>query len=135
MASVTTKISAARYSDLDLNFTAHPIKKDINKNLDAMAVINSVKNLILTGHYERPFHPEIGSSIAKMLFENMDNITASNLAREIRQVIENFEPRVKVNNVIVSPDFDNNAYSIGMQFTLINQTTPITIQFFLQRVR
>lgn len=134
MASVITQI-AKRYSDLDLNFNAHPITKDVTKNLDAIAVINSVKNLILTGHYERPFHPEIGSSISKMLFENMDNITASNLQREIQQVIENFEPRVSVNGVTASPDFDNNAYTIGLQFTLINQTTPITIQFLLQRVR
>jgi len=134
MATVITQ-NAKRYSDLDLNFTAHPIKKDINKNLDAMAVINSVKNLILTGHYERPFHPEIGSSIGKMLFENMDKITASNLEREIAQVIANFEPRVTINKVVASPDFDNNAYSIGMEFTIINQTSPITIQFLLQRVR
>jgi phage baseplate assembly protein W len=100
-----------------------------------MAVINSVKNLILTNHYEKPFQPEIGSNIQKLLFENMDNITASAISREIEQTITNFEPRVKIIAINVSPNFDNNAFSVGMEFYIINRTEPITIQFFLERVR
>lgn len=134
MATVTTNV-ARQYSDLDLNFTVHPVKKDINRNLGDMAVINSVKNLILTSHYEKPFHPEIGSNVQKLLFENMDNITAAALEREIRQTITNFEPRVRISQIKISPDFDNNAYSVGLEFYIINRTEPITIQFFLQRVR
>lgn len=134
MANVTTNI-ARQYKDLDLNFNIHPVKKDINKNIDEMAVINSVKNLILTNHFEKPFHPEIGSNIQKLLFENMDKVTASAIEREILQTIVNFEPRVSVNSVSVSPDFDNNRFSVGMEFKIINRTEPITIQFFLQRVR
>jgi phage baseplate assembly protein W len=134
MAKVNTNV-ARQYTDLDLNFNIHPVKKDINKSVDEMAVINSVKNLILTNHYERPFHPEIGSNIQKLLFENMDKVTASAIEREIQQVISNFEPRVIVNYISVSPDFDNNRFNIGMEFQIINRTEPITIQFFLQRVR
>jgi phage baseplate assembly protein W len=134
MAKVNTNV-ARQYKDLDLNFNIHPVKKDINKSVDEMAVINSVKNLILTNHYERPFHPEIGSNIQKLLFENMDKVTASAIEREIQQVISNFEPRVIVNYISVSPDFDNNRFNIGMEFQIINRTEPITIQFFLQRVR
>ena len=66
MATTTTQI-VRQYSDLDLNFTIHPVKKDINRNLGERAVINSVKNLILTNHYERPFQPNIGSNIRKLL--------------------------------------------------------------------
>lgn len=134
MAIVTTNI-AREYKDLDLNFTIHPVRKDITKNVGDMAVINSVKNLILTNHYEKPFHPEIGSNVQRLLFENMDNITASAIEREILQTLKNFEPRVSVNSISISPDFDNNAYSVGMEFYIINRTEPITIQFFLERVR
>lgn len=134
MATVTTTVQK-RYTDLDLNFTIHPVRKDINKNVDAMAVINSIKNLVLTNHYEIPFRPEIGSNINKLLFENMDNITASAIEREISQVIQNFEPRATISKVNVSPDFDNNSYSVGMEFYIINRTEPITINFFLERTR
>jgi phage baseplate assembly protein W len=134
MATVNTNV-ARQYKDLDLNFTLHPVRKDVSKHVDEMAVINSVKNLILTNHYEKPFQPEIGSNIQKLLFENMDNITASAISREIEQTITNFEPRVKLTSINVSPNFDNNAFSVGMEFYIINRTEPITIQFFLERVR
>jgi phage baseplate assembly protein W len=134
MATVKTNI-ARQYRDLDLNFTIHPVKKDINKNIDEMAVINSVKNLILTNHYERPFQPDLGSNIQKLLFENMDNITAAAIQREIQQTIKNFEPRVNLTTVNVSPNFDNSAFRVGMEFYIINRTEPITIEFFLERVR
>ena len=124
-----------QYKDLDLHFTAHPVKKDVVKHVNEMAVINSVKNLILTNHYERPFQPDVGSNIQRLLFENMDNITASSIQREIAQTINNYEPRIVVQSIQVSPDFDNNSYNIGMQFYIVNRTEPISIQFFLQRTR
>ena len=66
MATVTTTI-VRDFKDLDLNFTIHPVKKDINKNIGTMAIVNSIKNLILTNHYEKPFHPEIGSNVRRLL--------------------------------------------------------------------
>ena len=134
MATVTTK-TARQYKHLDLSFNIHPVRKDINKHVDEQAVINSIKNIILTNHYEKPFNSDFGSNIRSMLFENMDSITAMSLEREILQTIENFEPRVSVSKVTAIPDFDNNGYSIKMEFYIINLTNPITIQFFLQRVR
>ena len=134
MSTVTVK-TTRQYKDLDLAFTMHPIKKDVTKHVDEMAVINSVKNLISTSRYERPFQPLLGSGVRNLLFENMDSITASVLEREIFQTLENFEPRVSVREVNVSPDYDNNTYRIGMTFFIINRTEPITIQFFLQRDR
>ena len=76
MATVTTTI-VRDFKDLDLNFTIHPVKKDINKNIGTMAIVNSIKNLILTNHYEKPFHPEIGSNVRRLLFDNLDTVTAS----------------------------------------------------------
>jgi phage baseplate assembly protein W len=134
MATITTKV-ARTYKDLDLLFNIHPVKKDINKHTAEMAVINSVKNLILTNHYERQFQPDLGSNVSKLLFENMDAVTASSLEREITQVINNFEPRVSIYRVAVIPDYDNNGFTVDMEFLINNQTDPIEITFFLERVR
>ena len=87
MATVTLN-TTREFSDLDLNFTIHPVRKDINRTTGDMAVINSVKNLVLTNHYERPFQPEVGSNVRRLLFENLDNITASSIEKEIEQVIK-----------------------------------------------
>jgi phage baseplate assembly protein W len=78
MAIVTTDI-VREFKDLDLNFNIHPVKKDINRNIGPMAVINSVKNLVLTNHYEKPFRPEIGSNVRRLLFENLDVVTATTI--------------------------------------------------------
>jgi phage baseplate assembly protein W len=134
MATITTNV-ARTYKDLDLLFNVHPIKKDVNKHTAEMAVINSVKNLILTNHYERPFQPEIGSNVSKLLFEQLDFVTAAALEREILQTIRNFEPRASVYRVKALPDYDNNGFTVDMEFTIINRTEPITITFFLDRVR
>lgn len=134
MATVVAKVTR-KYKDLDLAFTKHPVKKDVNKHVDDLAVINSVKNLVSTSNYERLFQPEIGSGVRALLFEQMDSVTAASLKRTIIQTLENFEPRVTVQDVSVSPDFDNNGFKVGMRFLIINRTEPITIQFFLQRDR
>jgi phage baseplate assembly protein W len=134
MATLETNI-ARQYSDLDLNFTIHPVKKDINRVTGDMAVINSIKNLILTNHYERPFQPNIGSNVRRLLFENLDNITASSIEKEIEQVIKNFEPRARVTKINVVADFDRNGFKVYMEFYIVNRTTPITINFFLERIR
>lgn len=134
MATVQTNI-AREYKDLDLNFTIHPVKKDINKFTGEMAIINSVKNLVLTNFYEKPFHPEIGSNVRRLLFENLDIITANAIESEIRQTIRNYEPRVSIDVLNVTADFDNNGFNVSMRFFVVNRTEPITITFFLERVR
>ena len=134
MATVTTNIVSA-FSDLDLNFTIHPVKKDINRYTNETAVVNSIKNLILTNHYERPFQPNIGSNVRRLLFENMDTITATTLQQEIKQTIQNYEPRAIISTIAVSPDYDNNGFKVYMEFYVANRTSPITINFFLERIR
>jgi phage baseplate assembly protein W len=133
--AITLKISDKEYSDLDLNFMIHPVKKDINKVKGEYAVIAAVKNLLMTNHYERHFQPEIGSNIRGLLFDQLDNVTASDLEREIELVIKNFEPRVTIISISVSPDIDNNAFAVSMEFFITNKTESITINFLLERVR
>ena len=132
----TVNIQAERtFRDLDLNFTIHPVKKDINTYKNEYAVINSIKNLVLTNHYERPFQPEIGSNIRRLLFENVDTVTAAQIEREITEVIGNFEPRAQVSRVNAIPSPDENKYQIYLEFFIINSTSPITINFVLERIR
>ena len=132
----TTNIDSTRnFVDLDLNFAIHPIRKDINTYKAEYAVINSVKNLILTNHYEKPFRPQVGSNIRRLLFENIDSIIAAQIERAVTETIENFEPRVSVSSITAIPDPDNNRYNLRLEFFVINQTSPITINFFLERIR
>jgi phage baseplate assembly protein W len=132
----TTNIDSARsFRDLDLNFNIHPIRKDVTKHLNEYAVVNAVKNLILTNHYERPFRPNVGSNIRRLLFEPVDAIMSAQLEREIRETVTNFEPRVQINTVTASPVPDENGYKIYLEFFVINNSKPITINFFLERIR
>jgi len=123
------------YKDLDLAFIPHPIRKDVNKKTGYNAVIQSVKNLVLLAHYEKPFHPEIGSNIRKMLFEPLDPISATIIAREIEDVINNFEPRVDLKDVIVQENIDGNGYDVTVEFFLLNLEEPIIVDLFLERLR
>lgn len=134
MATIQTNTTRA-FKDLDLSFNIHPIKKDVNKHTGEIAVINSVKNLVLTNHYERPFQPDLGSNVRRLLFENVDPIVAAQLEREISETITNFEPRVQVSKVVAIPSPDENSYKVELEFFVINLPNPVTISFFLERIR
>ena len=134
MATVTIKTNRT-FSDLDLNFKLHPVKKDINIHLNELAITNSIKNLVLTNHYERPFQPNVGSNIRRLLFDNLDAITAANIERELEETINNFEPRAKVHKVTAIAAPDQNGYKLKLEFFVLNNASPITINFFLERVR
>jgi phage baseplate assembly protein W len=127
--------SERSFSDLDLNFNIHPVKKDITKHVNEYAIINSVKNLVSTNYYERPFRPEIGSGVRNLLFENVDPLVAARLERAIVETISNYEPRVSVSNISAIASPDENLYSIKLEFFIINNPNPITIDFFLERIR
>lgn len=134
MATVTIPTKRT-FRDLDLNFNIHPVKKDINTFSNEFAVINSVKNLVLTNHYERPFQPELGSNIRRLLFENIDSVIAASIENEITEVINNFEPRAQVSKVTAVPAPDENRYNVELEFFIINSPNPVTISFFLERIR
>ena len=124
-----------RYSDLDLTFTRHPVRNDLVLSIDDQAVIRSVRNLILTNHYERPFHPEIGSNVRQMLFDNITPTTALVLEKEIENTIRNFEPRVSLKKISVTINPDYNAYDATITFFINNRSEPITVNYVLQRLR
>jgi phage baseplate assembly protein W len=134
MATVTID-TARSFRDLDLNFGIHPVKKDINFHLNEYAIINSVKNLVLTNFYERPFRPQVGSNVRRHLFENIDPVIAAQLERSISETISNFEPRVKVKRTTALPSIDLNGYKVVLEFYIINNPNPVIIDFFLERIR
>ena len=124
------------YKDLNLNFGIHPVTKQINTLTDAAAVKRSVRNLVQYGFYEKPFHPEIGSGVRDLLFENMTPFVANTLARKIEDTINNFEPRALLAGVEVFPDFDQNAYSVTVEFYLQNAPAELVdLSFTLERLR
>jgi len=124
------------YSDIDLFFGPKTGSKDITKVIDVTAVKRSVRNLILTNPYEKPFHPEIGSGVRGVLFELMTPITAYVLTMKIEEVIENFEPRARLVGVRAIPNLDNNAYEVTIEFYVVNAPTElVTMEVLLERIR
>jgi|TARA_Y100000401_G_C8278373_1_gene202071 phage baseplate assembly protein W len=108
------------YKDLALSFEKNDNTKDVIVKKDIEAVKQSVRNLILTNHYERPFHPEIGSNVTAILFEPMNPITANSLTRVIEEVIVNFEPRARLVSVDARPNLARNAYEVTISFYVRN---------------
>ena len=125
-----------QYADLDLFFSKKNSDSDINKVSDVQAVKRSVRNLVLLNHYEKPFHPEIGSGIREMLFELMTPVTAIVLTRKIEDVIKNFEPRARLVGVSAFPDLDRNAYEVKIEFFVVNTPTELVdLTVMLERLR
>ena len=112
--------SVRLYKDIALSFERNSNTKDVIIKKDIAAVKQSVKNLILTNHFERPFHPEIGSNVTAILFEPMSPITANILTRTISECINNFEPRARLVSVIANPNLDKNAYEVTISFYVVN---------------
>ena len=112
-----------QWRDLDLFFTKKASTRDVNKVTDVQAVKRSIRNLVLMNHYEKPFHPEIGSGIRGILFEPMTPLTAHILTRKIEDVIENFEPRARLISVRASPNLDRNEYECTIEFYVVNAPT------------
>ena len=127
--------SARVFKDLDLDFQQNTATKDIQKMLDVESVKRSVKNLINLNHYEKPFHPEIGSNLRGMLFENITPQMSHAINKEIDLLIRNFEPRAKLVQISTMPQFDRNAYAATISFYVQNSPDRIIVESFLERLR
>jgi len=123
------------YSDIDFTFTKRPVVGDVALSYDEQAVIRSVRNLLSTNHYERPFNPDLGSNMSALLFEPISPLTASALKNEITTTIQNYEPRASLKEVQVSAQPDKNAYSVYLSFYIENATLPTTVTLLLERNR
>ena len=123
------------YKDLDLDFTRNVVTNDVVKIEDVNAVKRSVKNLIQTNHYERPFHPELGCGIRELLFENFTPLTGIFIKRKVEEVITNYEPRARLSQVTVNEQPDRNGIQVTVYFYVMNIPEPVSVTTLLQRIR
>ena len=127
--------SARIFKDLNLDFQQNTATKDIQKITDVEAVKRSVRNLISTNHYEKPFHPEIGSNLRAMLFELMTPQMNHVITKQIENLINNYEPRCNLVQVLTQPMFDRNGYSVQISFMVNNHQETVIVESFLERLR
>ena len=127
--------SSKIFKDLNLDFQQNTATKDIQKLTDVEAVKRSVRNLISTNHYEKPFHPEIGSNLRAMLFELMSPQMNHVISKQIENLINNYEPRCRLVQVFTQPMFDRNGYSAQISFYVQNYPNPVVVESFLERLR
>lgn len=130
-----TDIKSQIYSDFLADLVPHPVSKDVLRFVNEQAVIRSVKNIILTDKGERLYQPSLGSDIKRMLFEPMLPATAELISQYIQEAIQLHEPRAKVLDLAVEPDYNNNLYKVSMTFMIINKEDPVTLNITLDRVR
>ena len=123
------------YSDIDFTFTKKPVTADVALSFDGQAVIRSIRNLLSTNHYERPFNPDLGANLNALLFEPISPLTSSALETEITNTIKNYEPRASIQSVVVNSQPDYNAYNVTLSFFIENATLPTTVTLLLERNR
>ena len=112
------------FKDLSASFQTNPLSNDLIALKNESAIARSVRNLVLTIQGERPFQPALGTGVNNLLFDNMDKLTASAIRSELRTTIENYEPRVEINEIIVEADFERNAFDVTLQYFIIGMDVP-----------
>ena len=131
-----SKKSVRTYKDLNLDFARHPVTNDLVKIEDVDAIKRSVRNLINTNFYERPFHAELGCGVRDLLFENYTPLTGIFIKRKIQQLLINFEPRARLVGVTSIPNLDRNLYEVSIEFYVINAPAELVdLSFTLERLR
>ena len=112
------------FKDLSASFQTNPLSNDLIALKNESSIARSVRNLVLTIQGERPFQPALGTGVNNLLFDNMDKLTASAIRSELRTTIENYEPRVEINEILVEADFEGNAFHVTLQYFIIGMDVP-----------
>lgn len=123
------------FSDLDLDFIPHPVSGDIIPLKDIDAVKRSVRNLLFTAYYERPFSPNLGANLKQLLFEPINPMTRTSIELLVRDVIRLYEKRVSIIDLSVTVSPDENGYDVTLVFGVDNLSDFITVDLFLERLR
>lgn len=124
------------FKDISLSFQVNPLNYDLIAIKNETAIARSIRNLVFTLPEERFFNPNLGSRVSRALFENIDDISASIIKDEIKNTINNYEPRVRLLNVFVDPDFDNYQFNIKIEYQIIGiDVLPQQLSFALQPTR
>ena len=129
------KITARKwYTDIDLNLTPHPSSKDLTLKYDKDAIKRSLRNIMLTNNYERPFRPNFGANLRGLLFELADDVTKFEIRKQITEAIEDYEPRLKIDTIYLNEDKSNNMF-INLHYGIRGVIEPQEVEVILQRVR
>ena len=124
------------FKDLSVTFKSHPVTNDLVAVKDKAAISQAIQNLLMTKKGERPFQPQLGSGLMDMLFEPLDYGSAALIKKEIRQTINRCEPRITIDRITCTIDFDNNGYSVELVYKIVGRDDkPVTVEFFLERTR
>lgn len=123
------------YTDLDLDFLMNPSTNDVTRKIGDDAIKRSIRNLLFTNFYERPFQSQIGSDVRALLFEPTTSTSGFQLEKVIRLCIENFEPRVRLNNVKVTYNEDEYGFDVRLEYIILNKNLPVVTSMFLERIR
>jgi phage baseplate assembly protein W len=132
---MAVKKPARIYKDIDMGFSINPVTKDISRKYDVNAVKQAMKNLLFTDYYTKPFQPKYGSPLAEALFEPMDDNTANIIATLVQEAFDNWEPRVRIDDIIVYPDYDQNEYKVQLNFHVVGVRDPQIFTTALRRLR
>ena len=125
-----------QFSDISASFQINPLNRDLIQLKNANAIARSIRNLIMTVPGERPFNPVLGSQVTNLLFEKLDKLTASTIKSEIINTVTNFEPRVRLNEVIVKAQPNNNQFDVQIQYYIIGIDVPLQqLSFALEPTR
>ena len=136
-ASQTNKSnqSIRTFKDLNLDFARNTVTNDVVKIEDVEAIKRSVRNLVNTNFYERPFHPELGCGVRDLLFENFTPMTGIFMRRKIQEVLNNYEPRASISSININEQEDRNAIDVVINFYVLNLPNPVSVTTTLQRIR
>ena len=130
-----SEIEQEIYRDIPMSFNVHPVTGNMKLVANAESIKQSVKNIVLTNFYERPYQPELGGNVLTKLFENMSPITEYNVTQNIRQALENNEPRAIVEDIITTPVEYQNTLRVTIKFSVRNIPEPIEVDVLLERIR
>lgn len=124
------------FKDVSMTFQSNPINRDLIGIKNETAISRAVKNLVLTSRGEKFFNSSFGTGVSRLLFENIDEMTASIIRDEILSVLDRYEPRIEVINVKVKPNYDNNEFSVTLQYKIVGiDVLPQQLAFALQSAR
>lgn len=123
------------FTDLDFNFLLHPKTGDVSTRSDEEAIKQSIRNLVMTRNFERPFRSEVGCQATALLFEPMSPMLATLIEKSIGDVINNYEPRVNLLEVKAKFSPENNSVYVTITFRIKNTQTPISVNLILERTR
>ena len=130
---MATKLS---FKDINITFKKHPVTNDLVVSKDASAIKQAIVNLLMTNKGERVFQPDYGSNIRSYLFEQLDYGTAAQIKSSITYCLKSYEPRIEVLNLECRPNFDENGFSVELQYEIRgSENPPVVVDFFLARTR